>query len=42
MNEEQVLKYIFMPIGLLLLIAGFGLAIAIPLFVLLFYIGKGL
>ena len=42
MTEEQVLKYIFIPIGFLLLLVGFGLALIIPLLVLLFYVGKGL
>lgn len=42
MTEEQIIKYIFLPFAALLLLAGFGLAILIPLFVLLFYVGKGL
>ena len=42
MTEEQVLKWIFLPIGLVLLGAAFGLALVVPLLVLLFYCGKGL
>jgi len=41
-SEEQVLKYIFLPIGVLFLLAAFGLALIIPIFVLLFYVGKGI
>jgi|GEM_PF-6618519 len=42
MTEEQVLKFIFLPIGLfLLLICGLWI-LALPFFVLLFYVGKGL
>ncbi len=42
MSEVQVLKWIFLPIGLVFLSVAFGLAIVVPLLVLLFYCGKGL
>jgi len=42
MTEEQVLKWIFIPVGVLFLLLGFGLALLVPLLVLIFYVGKGL
>jgi len=42
LTEEQVLKWIFIPVGVLLLLLGFGLALLVPLLVLIFYVGKGL
>jgi len=42
LTEEQVLKWIFIPVGVLFLLLGFGLAILVPLLVLIFYVGKGL
>jgi hypothetical protein len=42
MTEEQVLKWIFLPIGVVVLGAAFGLALIVPLLALIFYCGKGL
>lgn len=42
MSEVQVLKWIFLPIGLVFLGAAFGLALVVPLLALIFYCGKGL
>jgi len=42
MSEVQVLKWIFLPIGLVFVGVAFGLALVVPLLVLLFYCGKGL
>lgn len=41
MTEEQLLKWIVIPVGVLFLRLGFGLAILMPLPVLMFYVGKG-
>lgn len=42
MSEEQVLKYLLAPVLLVLFTAGFGLALAIPLLALIFYLGSDL
>ena len=42
MTELQVLKWIFLPIAVVVLGGIFGLALIVPLIALILYCGKGL